>query len=211
MRSDFARIARNAMYYFFAQGAARIIGFVYILFLARVLPEADFGYLTLALAILVIADTAADLGLSRLALREVSQDGAKTSHYLGALIPLRVMTSFAAYAIVLAYIGTTGYPTIMVQLTAIAGIGLLFTGPSMLTEAALQSHQKFLLISIAHMALSILQATSGVAIVLMGGGAVAIATTFSLTNLLYLIIVVLGVRRLNFHIRPNLDTAFWRD
>ena len=211
LRRVFVRIVRSTVYFVFAQIGARIVGFAYILILARWLPINEFGYLNLVLTIIVLADTAADLGLSRLVVRQLSQDATQAPRYLGALVPFRILTSCLAYAAVLTLIWLTGYPTEILILASIAGAGLLFTGPTMLLEAALHSHQRFFFVSVAHIALSLVQASTGAAILFLGGGTADIATTFALANLIYLAIVYCGISRLNISIRPTVDLEFWFD
>ncbi|GBU16740.1 MULTISPECIES: oligosaccharide flippase family protein [Methylobacterium] len=204
------RLLANTTAFYGAQLLARLINFGYLLVLARTLVPDAFGHLNLALSVLVIADTCADLGLSRLALREMSRDPEAASRYLSALSVLKALTAALCYAGSVAFAWFGGYPAEVTAMIALSGLGLVFTGSSMLFESALHVRQRFGFVSLAHLTLSLLQAATGFLVLGAGGGALAIAGTAILTNGAYCAIVFVGLRRAGIVLSPTVAPSFWR-
>ena len=99
-------IAKNTLFLSAAHVAARFLGFLYFIFLARFLNVATFGIYNFTLAFIYNFIPVADFGLERFILRDISRYPGKTPFYLARLIPLRFFLSLAAYfaALILALI-----------------------------------------------------------------------------------------------------------
>lgn len=91
------KIAANTLFLSFSQIGARLLGFVYFIFLARYLGVATFGVYNFTLAFIYNFVPLADFGLERLILRDLSRDLEKTNDYLARLIPLKTILAFVAY------------------------------------------------------------------------------------------------------------------
>ncbi len=97
-------ILKNSSYLIFAQGATKVISFVYTIFLARSLGVENFGLFTLALSYFALISAISDLGLSRYLYREISIDENKSSTLLPAAFLIRAVITtyiFAAFALLL--------------------------------------------------------------------------------------------------------------
>lgn len=209
--SAFRRVLRNASYLTLAQVGTRIAGFAYVLILARLLPEAEFGILTLALSVLLVADMIADLGLSRVLLRDLSRDPDLAETALSALLPLKLALSGAVYLglVAVAFVLDATPPFVAVML--VAGVSLLPSGLAMLLEGALQASQRFAVVSIARGCLSLGQAGLGIGVLLAGGGAVAVAATFAAAYAGFLAALAWALARTGLRLHGRLDVRFCRD
>ncbi|PIU03181.1 hypothetical protein COT44_04785 [Candidatus Shapirobacteria bacterium CG08_land_8_20_14_0_20_39_18] len=92
-----AKIAANTLFLSFSQISARLLGFIYFIFLARYLGVATFGIYNFTLAFIYNFIPVADFGLERLVLRDISREPEKISFYLARLLPLRFLLSLIAY------------------------------------------------------------------------------------------------------------------
>lgn len=95
------KIAENTFLLSVAQIAARFLGFLYFIFLARFLTVETFGVYNFTLAFVYNFIPVADFGLERLVLRDISRSPEKGDFYLKRLIPLRLFLSLIAFVLVL--------------------------------------------------------------------------------------------------------------
>jgi O-antigen/teichoic acid export membrane protein len=188
-------VIRNASYYLFAQIFSRIVNFFYMLFLAAHLPTDQFGALNIALTILIVADTIADLGLSRLAVRTLARDASLVSTHAGRLLALKLILSLTVYGICVGGILLGGQGPDVTLFVAVIGAGLLLTGMSAMLEGVLQSQSMFGYIGAAHVLLSLVQAGTGVWVILAGAGPAALAVTFLFSNFAFVAVTLGGVIR----------------
>ena len=186
-------VIRRTSYFLLAQIASRIINFLYMLFLAARLSTELFGALSIALTILIVADTVADLGLSRLAVRTLSRDSSLVSSYVGRLISLKLILSLMTYGVCVAGVLAGGQGPDVTIFILIIGTGLMLTGAAAILESVLQSQNMFGFIGGAHVGLSLVQAAMGVWVITSGGGTAALAVTFLVSNLTFLILVLASV------------------
>lgn len=91
------KIATNTLFLSISQICARLLGFLYFIFLARYLGVTNFGVYNFTIAFIYNFVPLADFGLERLILRDLSRDLEKTNDYLARLIPLKTILAFVAY------------------------------------------------------------------------------------------------------------------
>lgn len=202
-------IIRNTSVFLFAQIASRIVSFIYMLFLAASLPTNTFGALSIALTVLVVADTIADLGLSRLTARTLSRDLAQVKNYPSKIIPLRLLLSLMVFAVCVAGAQTSDLGPDATIFIIIIGIGLLVTGVSSLLEGVLQSQSRFGIIGLGHVGLSLVQAMAGYWVISSGGGSAALAMTFLVSNLAFLSLLLVGIMSKQGLGALQFDPGFW--
>ncbi|MZR32401.1 oligosaccharide flippase family protein [Sneathiella litorea] len=190
------QVARASAVYLGSQLGARALNFLFFIMLARNLPTAEFGILNFALTVVVFLDIIIDLGLSRYAMREISKYPEKTSWFIGILLPFKLLAATCTYAFVVYAILMWGDFDDDGIVFLIVFLAVFFTAPSMFFENIMQAHQKFSLISFAHVALSVAQIVSGALVILADGSTFAIAFVFSVSNLFYCMLMLRGVLRL---------------
>lgn len=206
---EFRNVLRNTSYLTLAQLVTRVAGFVYVLALARFLPAAAFGHLNLVLTILLVADMVADLGLSRLILRELARAPARTRSVLARLVPLKLLLSGAVYGAIVAAALLCGAEAPLVHLLVLAGLSLLPSGLAMLAESALQAEQRFALVSLAHVGLSLGQAGLGLAALALGLGAPGTAAAFTVSYFAFLFVLARGLGPRRLPARPRIAGGVW--
>src|SRR2546421_8433379 len=94
------RPASNAAYLAGANLGAKAFSFLFVLYATRALGPALFGNYTTVLAFVGLFGVLTDLGLSTLAVREVTQDHAVAVRYVSNLLALRVLFSVVAVVLI---------------------------------------------------------------------------------------------------------------
>ncbi|MCW6511343.1 oligosaccharide flippase family protein [Lichenifustis flavocetrariae] len=209
-RWEFAKVLRNASYLMVAQVATRIAGFAYVLLLARVLPEAQFGLLNLALSVLLIADMIADLGLSRLTIRDLSRDGTAPEPIVARLLSLRLILSSLTYVVMITVAWRLSGADLFASILMIAGLSLLPSGLATILESVLHAQQRFSIVALARGCLSLGQVGLGISVLLAGGGVEAVAATFALAYGGFFAALAWALTRSGLRLRLTLDAAFSR-
>ncbi|CAN7594059.1 oligosaccharide flippase family protein [Rhizobium sp. LjRoot254] len=191
----------------FVQLFAKLINFIYIIYLARYVGAEDFGYLNLVLSVIIIFDAVGDIGMTRFMLREASIDIERGRAFAAALLPFRLSLAAAANALVMLFFWTFDFQSIVLQLVAVIAFSLYFTALASFLEALLQSRSHFSNISFAHLCLALVQVGTGAVVIAMKGDILVIAVTFVISNIVYAGILYRGVCQLGIVVWPRRDLA----
>lgn len=199
------RIARNTIYLNIGQFFAKIVSFAYILVLVRWLSLDDFGRFSLVLAFILITDIAADCGLARLIIRDLARDRSRIAKYLGVLVPVKATFAVLGWVVATIAVWLGGYSIEMVELTAIAGLGLLPSGLATAFDNTLHARQRMGISAVAAIALSLAQAVLGIAVLVMGGSLRLVLVANVIANVVHMAVLYYGVRRQRYRFRMHID------
>jgi O-antigen/teichoic acid export membrane protein len=94
-------IFKNSFLLSVSQIFARILGFIYIIFLARSIGIENFGIYTFTIAFVYNFAPITDFGIDRYVLRELSRHPELSVAYFAKLVPLRFFLTICAYLLVL--------------------------------------------------------------------------------------------------------------
>jgi len=118
------RILKN----FFSLASAGIIsqglGFVVIVYLARILGVANFGKVVFAQAIFVYFMLITNLGLPTLGAREIARDKNKIEHYVNNILTIRLVLAGISFCLLLLFIIFISISTEIKQLIIIFGLSV---------------------------------------------------------------------------------------
>ncbi|HUW22018.1 MAG TPA: flippase [Candidatus Bathyarchaeia archaeon] len=118
------KIAKNTLILSVSQIVARVVGFLYFIFLARFLGVENFGVYNFVLSFVYSFIPVADFGIERLVLRDISRQPKRAASYLRRLLPLRFLITFGAYIGALACGAALGRPPRQIFYLAILGLML---------------------------------------------------------------------------------------
>ncbi len=93
------QILKQTTWLLLAQGITRIIGFFYLIFLAKNLGVYDFGLFTVALAYFSIVSSMADFGFNRFLIREAARDKLKIAQLVWNVLMLRLTLTSVVFAL----------------------------------------------------------------------------------------------------------------
>ena len=124
------RIAKNTGVLFSSQAITSLLGFFFVMYVARYLGAEGFGVLSFALAFGSIFGVFTNFGLTELTIREVARDKSLASKYLGNIILLRIIVVIIIFVFITLVFNLFGYPEeiiIVVYLIALSVILGSFT------------------------------------------------------------------------------------
>ena len=161
------RAARNTFFLSVSQIIARLIGFFYFIFMARVLGVEVFGVYNFTLAFIYNFIPVAGLGVARLVLRDISRKRQKTNFYFPRLLPLCFFTSFGAYFLALLLGLILGQSLRQIFYLAILGLFLIPNNLTYLIVSFRNAREKMGYTAIVNIVTPILIAVFGIVFVLM--------------------------------------------
>lgn len=201
LRAVLTQTSRNTVWLVLAQSCGRVLGLIYILILTRFLSLEVFGFYSLLLSFFAIAEQAGDLGLSRLLIRDLARDAARIPSYTGAVFPLKVLSTGAAYLILVAALWAGGYPTELVDLGAVGGLILIPSGLVLPLRNILHSQQRFVYDAVIQLVVLGSQSAIGSIILVLGGGLTAVLSSGIVVYILYFLILLRGCGKRGYEIR----------
>lgn len=200
--------------FFAAQILAKLVNFAFFVLLARWLNVEHFGMLTYAVAVAIVVDIIADMGMSRLLLRDVSRRPMIASRRLALLLPLKATLGMALYLVAVAVVIGSNPKEPITAIFIIIGFTVLFTGATMLAEQILHSRGLFGTAAAAHLTLALTQLGGAAAVHALGGETIAIAVMMVVGNIAYLAVILTGLHRcgVRLHLRwhPRIWTSILR-
>jgi len=136
------RIFKNTGVLFIGQIMSYILAFFYTIYLARYLGADGFGILSFALSFTIIMSVVADLGLSLLAVREISRDKSISPQYTGNLIMIKLLLSSITLCLIVLFINLLKYPSQTVQVVYLLAFWMVFTSFTQLFYSVFQAYEK---------------------------------------------------------------------
>ena len=179
-------ILRNSTILAGAKVVSSAISLGLIVLLPRMLGNAEFGRLYLAIAFAGIFATFANLGLAQVVTREVARDHGRSRYYLRAAIVLTLALGGGLYLALPAIVTALGYSSYIAQLVLILGLGMIVDTWSQMIASLFQAHERMLVPAlgritanavtlVALLALRPVTSASVVAVVMVVAAAISLA------------------------------------
>jgi len=197
--------------FFVAQIVAKLLNFVFFVLLARWLSVEHFGLLAYAVAVSLIVDVIADMGMTRLLLRDVSRRPAIAARRLALFLPLKATLGITLYALAVAFVIGSHPEDPATAVFVIIGFTVPFTGATLLSEQILHGRGLFGFAAAAHLTLALTQLGGAAAAHALGGGTEAIAVMVVVGNVAYLAVILTGLHRCGVRLRLRWRPKIWPD
>ncbi len=152
-----------------ARVAVAAFGWGGTILIARELGREAFGQFTLVFGLLGMLSIITDLGVGRVALRGMIGAGEDAARYAGSYVVLRACLGLVGYGVVLSFVTLSGYPAVVIQATAVAGLVVVLATPSHAYEVAFQATDRLTLLALASIVGQMAQLALTVALVFGGG------------------------------------------
>ncbi len=185
--STVKRIAKNTGVLFIAQIVSYILGFVYVIYVARYLGAEGFGILSLALAFTGIFGVLADLGLSRLIIRESSRDKSLVSKYLGNSLSMKLILAVFTLLVVAFVLNILNYPSNIINVVYIITLASIFTSFSQLFYSIFQIDEKMEYQSVGLILNSVLLLVSALLGIFYGLEVIGFAILYLISSIIVLV------------------------
>jgi O-antigen/teichoic acid export membrane protein len=189
-------ILRNSTILGGAKILSSAIGLGLIVLLPRLLGDAEFGRLYLAISLTGIFAAVATFGLGPVVTREVARDRAHTGHYLRRAALLTLVFGAGLYAALPVTVSLLGYPAHIVHLVMILGLGIVVDAWSQLIASLFQAHERMLLPALARVATNAVTLTA-LLVFRHVSGASMVASVMVVAGVVSLVIHAVAVRYLD--------------
>jgi O-antigen/teichoic acid export membrane protein len=188
-------IVRNSTILAGAKVISSAIGLAVVALLPRILGNAEFGRLYLAIAVAGIFGTIANFGLSQVVTREVARDRARTRDVLRRAVTLTLGLGGCLYLTLPSIVAALGYSPYVGHLVLILGLGMLIDAWAQVLASIFQAHERMLVPAVARVAANV-----ATLLVLLSfrnlGSALVVAIVMVTANLLLLVIHAAPLSRL---------------
>jgi O-antigen/teichoic acid export membrane protein len=121
------RIVKNFLSLAVANIVSRLIGFVTIAYLARILNASGFGQISFAQSIIAYFTLLSNLGLNTFGIREVARHKEHIKKYVNNILTLRLILAIISFALLLIFLLFINKPTEYKTLIAFYGLSLFPT------------------------------------------------------------------------------------
>jgi O-antigen/teichoic acid export membrane protein len=148
-------IVRNSTILASAKVISSAIGLAVIALLPRILGNAEFGRLYLAISVAGIFGTVVNLGLSQVVTREVARDRARTRDVLRRAVTLTLGLGGCLYLTLPSIVAALGYSAYVGHLVLILGLGMLIDAWSQVLASIFQAHERMLVPALARIAANV--------------------------------------------------------
>jgi O-antigen/teichoic acid export membrane protein len=204
-------IARNTMVLLIGKIITIVLTYFYTIYTARYLGAEGFGILSFAIAFTGISCLLADLGLSTLAIREISRNNLLASKYVGNILAIKMILAVITLGFTVITINLLGYPFKTVIVVYVMIFSTIFTSFTSLFNSIFQALQKMEYISLSTILNSLLMFVGTVMIISQDREIIYFASIYFLVNLIvlgysiYICIHKFLIPKIEF------DLSFWKD
>jgi len=178
------RIAKNSLVLFASNIISKILGFFYIMYIARYLGAEGFGILSFALAFTGIFSTFSDLGLNPLTVREVARNKSLAGKYLGNITVIKIFLVIITFGLIAITINLLGYPKQTIKVVYFLALSVILSSFSNMFNSIFQAYEKMEYQSIGQILSSIL---------MLSGALFAMSHGFSVIGFAFIYLLVSAV------------------
>jgi O-antigen/teichoic acid export membrane protein len=175
-----ASLFANSLFMLLARAFTLASGGALIVYAARTFSVSEYGRYSVAVAMMAIFGLLSELGISALALRELSPKEARRAQILGVALLAELLTSVVAAALLVPVGLALGYSSAVLVLLAIAGASFLFQGLLPPIDAAFKAQRVLVYGAVLAVVQSGVTAVAGFALVALGAGPVGLMTALLL-------------------------------
>jgi O-antigen/teichoic acid export membrane protein len=176
------RIAKNSLVLLTSNIISKILGFFYVMYIARYLGAEGFGILSFALAFTGIFSVFSDLGLGPLTVREVARDKSLAGKYLGNITVIKIFLVIITFGLIAITINLLGYPKQTIKVVYFLALSVIFSSFSNIFNSIFQAYEKMQYQSIEQILSSILVFSGALFAINQGFSVVGFALIYFLVS-----------------------------
>lgn len=202
MDSTAKRVARNTLWLFSQAVAGRLIAFILIIYLARMLGDLDFGKFSFAAAFVQILIFLADLGVSFLILKDVARDRENAGKYFSNVFFIKIILSILTCGIMAALASILNFPADTKMIIYLLGLCSLLESMGNLCGSIFQACERMKYMFLTEIIEKVFRVLVCIIFLSMGYGLITVAFLYFLSGGLYLvlnfILLIRHMGKLNF-------------
>lgn len=204
------KVVINSFFLTSSQFVARLIGFLYLIFLGRQLGVENFGIYVFTISLVYNFVPVADFGIERLVMRDIARKPDDSQFYFSRLAPLKLITAFISVTLTLMLGLILKLDTIRLSYLLIFSLGLFPIGLATLIVVIAAAKEQMKLMSLANILLISCYAFFGLIFYFSGGGIARILLAYPIANSLILLFLIFNLRRWDLKLEFKPDFTFWK-
>ena len=193
-----------------AELVTKFLGFLLVIYIARVLGEVEFGKYSFALAFTLLFAFFSDFGLSQLTIHEVANRKEDAQKYLGTVSAIKVILSVLTIALVVVAINLLEYPYEIVIAVYIAGAYAVANSFNTFLCSFYRAFEQMEYELITRVMEKAIIFSLAIIFLLLGYGFIAVISAFLIGSLIRLVVSLLFVTTKFIRPQLNFDRSFLR-
>lgn len=199
------KLFKDSAYIIFSQLTAKIIAFIYAVFLAKSIGVENFGLYAAAISYFGIISSLTDFGISRYLTREISKDNQNIRDLFFNVALTRFILMTIVIMLVSLLIFTFDPEPVRSYLSIIVILSILPFSLGVTFDNLVIALQKPILAAISALVLNVSLVTLGIFLIYSGYGVFGAVIAFVLGHIIYLCVSYLLVRGLKLNIQLKFD------
>jgi O-antigen/teichoic acid export membrane protein len=201
------RIAKNIGFSGISQGMVSILSFIFLIYIARYLGEAQYGNYSFAISFTSLFIIFADIGISQLIIREIARDKEITSEYVTNVSIIKIILSFITFALIIITINLMNYPPYVTYVVYLFGIYTILYSFAQLFTSIFQAFEKMEYVAVVAIAEKIVIMVIGLYILSLGYGLLELAYVYVLAGIIEFIISLgISLKKIT-RIKPKINIS----
>ena len=189
--ADVKTLFKNVSWVTISQVIVNLCAFLRTIAIARYLGVNDYGILSFAISFTVLLGMGTDIGMSTFATREISKEKSLTNKLINNVIPFKIVLSVLLFIVTALILILMGYDKLTIEVSLIISIETIFICMIKFMAGVFQAHEDVRINSIGDMIASLLLLVFTFITIYFDLGLKAIAMSYTLAYLVYLIIMKL--------------------
>jgi len=178
--SNLSRIFKNAVSLLTAEVVRKLVAFLFITFVIRYLPMADFGIYTLIITFIMFAGFFANFGIETVIIRDVAKDRSNAKAILSNAVLVLLSIALVCWILMSLIAMQLGYALMTRNLIVLAGSVLVFEALIQSFGAIAKAYERMEIVAGISGTVSIVSSLFGIALLKLG---------FGLTSLIWLKVI----------------------
>ena len=183
----------------------RLVSIGVAMYLARTLGAAVLGDYAVVMNVLTLYLAFADLGVTNLVIKDVSQNRDLTASYLDNFFVLQFLVGLLLVGLIMLTGFLSGYEQLLLIALAIGSVGPFFSGLSNAYQALMNAHELFFPFAIIEVVCMLLFLFGNVAVVLAGEGLLALIAVTSLVSIAKYVLGAAWAKRFAMRVRLGFE------
>lgn len=203
------RIARNAALRAGGEVLGKLASMAFFIAIARELGQGGFGDFVFALSLTTVLVMVSGFGTEDLVAREVSRDHDRVHSYLANAVTVKALMSIVSLLAAAAIVNLGDWGADARAAVYIIGVGVAVENLGRTWHSVFTAYERLEMISISLVVQRALTAAVGIAVLLSGGGLVAVSIVFTAGSVVGLLTATQVLRRYVVAPRWELDRSRW--
>lgn len=200
------KIAKNMGFMAISQLIVSILAFIFLIYIARYLGEAQYGDYSFAISFTSLFVIFADIGINQLIIREIARDKNVTSEYITNVSLIKILLSIITFGLIALTINLMNYSQNVVYIVYLFGIYTLLESFAQIFLSIFQAYEKMEYVAIVMIVEKIIIISLGFYLIFSGYGLIELAYAYVIAGIIEVILsLIISLKKFS---KPKLKINF---